>query len=222
MDFTLQLASSPRSINIYDWEAEALAAGFRLPGDTLPLKVHIRATSYLTTLEHAINLGMLSNRLFPPPLFANRLIEETAEDRRGFDFEPFNAWGRNKVSTVFAERPPTPQVVSRNLEDGNLRLVNDVRLAARGSHPQLIWVVMPLLRDLTTTYLYPSTQHTSFGEVPILNLARPDLYPALYRPELWADDQHLTQQGAQLFTGYLAQATLELAKEQHIRQHCGE
>ena len=41
--------------------------------------------------------------------------------------------------------------------------------------------------------------------VPIVNLGRPDRYPALYNPEIWYDDAHLDGQGAEMATRILAE-----------------
>jgi hypothetical protein len=39
-----------------------------------------------------------------------------------------------------------------------------------------------------------------------VNLARPDLYPQIYHAELWHDDSHLNEAGAQLATRLLAES----------------
>ena len=42
--------------------------------------------------------------------------------------------------------------------------------------------------------------------MPIINLARPDVYPEFYRPELWFDDAHLNEEGARLATRRFSEA----------------
>ena len=221
-DFSLQYASNPRRINIYGNATITLARSFPVPGNTRLHMLRLRAAAYEAWIDHAINLGMLSNRIFRPTLQQNRLDQESANDRRGFDFEPASDWGRHQIDTMFKERPTLPKVVPRSLDPGLLPMIESLHRAPNGNGVQFLWLATPGLEDLTTTYLYPASQHTSFGEVPVIDLGRPDLHPELYQPALWADDQHLTEGGAALLTGYIAQSVLEFDKEHRIRQHCGE
>jgi hypothetical protein len=67
-----------------------------------------------------------------------------------------------------------------------------------------IYLVTPKLSDLTMAETYPPCLQVNGRYVPIVNAAQPNLYPQLYRAELWHDSAHLNEEGAAVFSRIVA------------------
>ena len=218
--FATYFSSHPRQINILDWRSMRLILQFPPDGYKRPNQIHRRLISFSVAFNHLINMGMLSNRIFRPPYRENAILAETADDRRGMHHVPTNIYEQEDLAKAFAQRVNPPAAIPSQLYQGNDTIVEDLHRAPNGNRVQLVWVVMPLLKDLIRYKVYPPSEPTSFGDVPILDLGRPDLYPQLYDRSLWLDSYHLNAQGAQLFSRLLAQQLIAWAHD-HPVHGCG-
>ena len=88
---------------------------------------------------------------------------------------------------------------------GNVELVRELNDASRVRNVRFLYVVMPMVSDLTEHPVYPETMAGPEGPEPILNLARPDLYPELYQVKYWHDGAHLNEAGAGFASRLLAE-----------------
>jgi hypothetical protein len=84
-------------------------------------------------------------------------------------------------------------------------LVEELSAASSVPCVQFAYVVMPKIGDLWDQVEYPEFIETAAGRVPIVNLARPQRYPQIYDAQLWYDDAHVNERGAQLATRLLAE-----------------
>jgi hypothetical protein len=218
--FATYFSSNPRQINILDWRSMRLILEFPPDGYKRPNQIHRRLISFSVAFNHLINMGMLSNRIFRPPYNEAVMLAETENDQRGMHHVPTNIYEQEDLARAFSRRASVPVAVPAQLFQGNADIVQDLHNAPNGDRVQLIWVVMPLLGDLVRYKVYPASEPTSFGEVPILDLGRPDLYPQLYDRSLWLDSQHMNAQGSQLFSRLLAQQLLAWAHD-HPVHGCG-
>jgi len=218
--FAVYFASNPRQINILDWRSMALLLKFPPDGYLRPNQIHRRLISFSVALNHAVNMGMLSNRIFRPPYDEDAICEETADDQRGLHHITGNIYFEQELAHAFSQRASPPAAVPDELGPGYESIMQDLRSAPNGDHAQLVWVVMPLVKDLIRYKVYPASEVTPFGEVPILDMGRPDLYPQLYDKSLWLDSQHMNEQGSQLFSSLLAQQLLAWSQT-HPVHGCG-
>jgi hypothetical protein len=206
--FSLQFVSHPRQINILDLESLRVLLQLPPEGYLWPNRIHHRLASFTAAFYHAIGMGMLSNRIFRPPYNEETIQAETANDKRGTHHVAENPYADSDIAHALGRRhfPPTP--VSSRLAQGNASIMEDLHRAPNGNRAQLAWVVVPELKDLETYKVYPEAEPTSFGDVPVFDLGRPDLFPQLYDPSLWVDSQHMNQKGAEMFSRVLAQQLL--------------
>jgi hypothetical protein len=218
--FATYFSSSPREINILDWRSMRLILQFPPDGYRRPNQIHRRLISFSVAFNHLINMGMLSNRVFRPPYRETAILTETANDQRGMHHVPTDIYAQEDLAKAFALRVIPPAAVPAQLYQGNRTIVEDLHRTPNGNRVQLVWVVMPQLKDLIIYKVYPPSEPTSFGDVPILDLGRPDLYPQLYDRSLWLDSYHLNAQGSQLFSRLLAQQLLAWAQT-HPVHGCG-
>jgi len=219
--FAPYLTAHPRQFNILDWYSRNLEYSFTV----IPLPrlhhFHLVALSFESAFFHSINLGMLSNYFFRPPYDETNIQDQTVDDRRGLHLRVADPPEKADFDRVYAGRPATPERVADQLEAGHDILINDLHQSPNGNRVQFVWVVMPLINDLYSYSVFPESQKTSFGDVPIINLARPDLYPQLYRPELWTNNQHLTEEGAKIASQLLASLLLKWSQNHPMQLHCG-
>lgn len=218
--FAMPFTSHPRQINILDWKSFRLIFDFPTPGYTGLYKVHRRLMSFTSAFYHAINMGMLSNRIFRPPYNETMIDAESANDQRGMHHVPPNAAAQADITKIYKKErfPPTP--IPAELARGNATIMEGLHGAPNGDRVLFVWVEMPWLRDLQSYNVYPPSEHTSFGEVPILNLGRPDLYPQLYDRSLWEDSQHMNEEGSKIFSHLLAKQLLAWTRD-HPAPRCG-
>jgi hypothetical protein len=196
----------PRAINIYDWESTRLAAS--MVGPELPRTQQAgRLGAALVEMGlHDLSLGMLSNFIFKPALDHDLFAEETSDDRRGLLIESTPAAVASDVSRVLDVAPPKPAIDHAELTQGNTRLIEELDRVSRVKHYSPVYVVSPMVTDVATTHLYPDHLMVDGRMVPIINVARGDLYPQLYQGMLWHDGAHFDGEGAALFSRIFAQS----------------
>ena len=88
---------------------------------------------------------------------------------------------------------------------GNVELLRELHDASTVRNVQFLYVVMPMVSDLTEHPVYPASIAEPEGQEPILNLAQPDVYPELYQVKYWHDSAHLNEAGAALASRLLAE-----------------
>jgi hypothetical protein len=217
--FAIMYTAHPRQINILDWQT--LRAAFRLPPDGYfrPNQIHHRLSTLTAAFYHAIAMGMLSDRIFRPRFDEPTIQYETVLDRRGMHHLD-DRGGDRDIDRALSHKhtPPTP--LGTHLSAGNAAIMEELARSPNGKRVQLAWVVMPLLHDLEQYDVYPASEPTAFGDVPIFDMARPDLYPQLYDRSLWADSQHMNARGAPLFSRLLAQQ-VQAWSQAHPIHGCG-
>jgi hypothetical protein len=202
-NFTREHLVHPRAINLYDWPTTRFVLRLTSPAISFEQRAGRTAFALIAMTLHFANVGMLSSRIFPAPLDDQQILAETLEDRRGLIVEQRRAGVLEQLRLIEARAPQKPAMTQAALLPGNRDLADELQAKA-GAKLQIVYLVMPKLSDLSTQADYPEAIATNDGEVPIVNLARPDLYPQLYRPELWLDDAHLDEAGAQLATALIA------------------
>ena len=103
-------------------------------------------------------------------------------------------WGEKEKSSV-----------AEPLLPGNYDLLRELNRDSPVKNVQILYVVMPMITDVVQRREYPATMEGPRGLEPILTLARPDLYPALFQAQYWSDDSHLNEAGAAMASGLLAE-----------------
>lgn len=219
--FSLMFVSHPRQVNIMDWRSAEIAYDFALPPMNTTRYLHLREATFEPALYHSINLGMLSNRIFRPPYNDDLIEKETRDDQRGLYNPPPDQYSDADVKHGYARAFPVARAVPAHMEQGHTMIIEDLERAPNGDKVQFVWVAFPRLDDLRTYAVLPESQMTSRGEVPIIDLARPDLYPQLYERSLWLDSQHVNAEGAKVVSALLAKKLLEWAGTHPVRQNCG-
>lgn len=195
----------PRAINVYDWQTARFVS--HLTDAQMSWKQRAGRTGFALAAMglHYLNVGMLSNRIFSPPIDPATYDEQTANDQRGQKLEFPNDKDQRFIRNELAHEPAHPATEEGELTPGASELIQ--QLAAASPEPGLsfVYFVYPKIDDLASTPRYPDHLTVGTREVPIVNLARPDLYPQLYRPELWHDPAHLDETGARLATALFAE-----------------
>jgi hypothetical protein len=191
----------PRSIDVYDADTIRFAEAFG--GDATGTYERLGRLGFalIAGAAHYVNSGMLSAWLFHPGDARNPAA--ALESRRGQRVTEASAADHREVAEAFAHRGDT-KLANAGFMPGNRELLADVAATASASS-QILYVVTPKLDDLTTTYVYPDEMNGPAGAVPVINMARPDLYPELYQPRYWRNAGHLDAAGAALFTRLLGQ-----------------
>jgi hypothetical protein len=199
----------PRSINLYSWPISHLMTHFVTPGMS-PLQRLWRNGFAFTELGlHYTNVGMLSNEIFQPPLNQELIQSETEDDRRGQIVLPYHASYIPRAEQLLRNMPATPTVSDGSIVPGNTEMVQLLAQAAPRRNVSFVYLYMPAIEDKDKIRNFPDhlTVAGPHGPltVPIVNLARSDLYPQIYNPQIWYDGDHVDGQGAQLVTRIFAQ-----------------
>jgi hypothetical protein len=219
--FATWFTDHPRQVNILDWHSRKLGFSFTLFQMPRIHRLHLLLLSYESAFLHTINLGMLSNAIFRPPYDEARIQDQTSNDRRGLHVRTPDAVEQLQFKSDYAaqsnQRVPTPTP----LDPGHYILIDDLQRSPNGERAQFVWIVMPLITDLTSYPVYPDSQKTSLGEIPIIDLGRPDLYPQLYQPEMWTNNQHLSERGAKLASQLMASLLLQWTNNHPMHLNCG-
>jgi hypothetical protein len=204
-NFTNDHLVHPRAINIYDWQTTEFVT--RLTSSGMSMRQRAGRIGYATAAMalHYMNVGMLSDRIFPAPLDTEMLHDETVEDRRGLLVMPRQTPYLQRLAAMIAMAPPQPRMTAATVLPGNTDLLNTLEAASAVDHLQFVYLVLPKLSDLWQQVHYPSSIATASGVVPIINLAQPSRYPQIYDAHLWYDDAHVNERGAQLLTTLLAE-----------------
>ena len=205
-NFTNDHLIHPRAINIYD--AGTYRFVRQLVSPSMPLQQRVGRLGFAASasLLHYMNLGMLSNRIFPPVTPDPVLAVETAEDRRGIWTLTTTPAFRANLQASLAQSPLAHTVTPGQLVPGNTALVDELATATPLRNVQFVYIVEPKLSDLADEVIFPPAIPAAGRLVPIINLAQPDLYPELYQLDNWFDNAHLNGQGAALASALLAQS----------------
>jgi hypothetical protein len=194
----------PRAVNIYDWPTTSLVLKATDKSFSLPRRASRVVLAFTEMAFHYANLGMLSNFIFRPPLSQELLAEESRDDQRGAIAEAPSASVSPEVAALLASAPAHPQVVDDPLPSSHAAAVATIERASSVHNLTPVFVVMPTLDDTHVMHLYPDHLMVNGKAVPILNMARPDLYPELYAGRNWFDGPHLNARGAEMFTRLFA------------------
>lgn len=194
----------PRAINIYDWQTARFVS--HLTDDHMSLTQRAGRTGFAFTAAalHAMNIGMLSNLIFAPPIDQATYDDQTRNDQRGQKLEELDAKNERSILHEISTEPAHPGREPGELTPGNSDLIAQLAAASPVPNVSFVYFVYPKISDLASTPEYPDHLEAAGHQVPILNLARPDLYPALYDPKLWHDDAHLDAAGAAQVTALFA------------------
>jgi hypothetical protein len=204
----------PRAINIYDWATTKFVGDFS-GSETSRMRTLGRDAYAMTAMAmHYSNVGMLSNAILRPSINQKLYAEETAYGRSGLhELSPDTAVPVKPAETK-------PMIVKQSLSYGNYRLIEELFAASGNPRLHFVYFVMPTY-NLKIIPDYPAAIQTSVGLVPILNLARPDLYPQLFMPKYWHDSGHLNADGAALGSRLLADQLKTWNAANHWDQNCG-
>ena len=133
---------------------------------------------------------MLSNKIFAPPLDQAMLADELAQDRRGQKIEPPQP--NDVVLTAkLAAYPKSSTPIAELLTPGSTILPQEIEAASPVKNLAFVYFVYPKLTDVSGPLDYPDHLNLPGSgqagrDIPIIDLARPDLFPQLYQPTLLA------------------------------------
>ena len=145
---------------------------------------------------------MLSASIFNMPINEAAYRNETSDDRRGFLRLPTQT---SRMSDELSRESRRGLSSPGELMPGNYSLIDELRHATSVTGVQFVYLVMPNFEDLDHYEIYPDAIVVDGQNVPIIDLARPDLYPELYQAMYWHDDAHLNEPGADLSMKLLTQ-----------------
>ena len=220
-NFTNDHLVHPRAINIYDWRTALFVSHLVDPG--MGFEQRAGRTGYAVTAMalHYLNVGMLSNLIFAPATNEAALADETQEDRRGQRIERSNSATLPLMNAVIAKQPQPARFSTASITSGNTELITQLTQASAVKGIAFVYIVMPKLSDLGRSEVYPDEVTADTLQVPIVDLARPDRFPQLYRAELWHDDAHLNDHGAELASALIAKELTRWYAAHSVAPHCG-
>jgi hypothetical protein len=199
----------PRVIDIYDWPTAHLVMQFAGPGMSLGQRYGRIGYALEAAGLHYANVGMLSNKIFAPPLDPAKLAEMTEGDRRGQTEMPYHPAYLPRLYSIVSHERKQPIITPEQTLAGNAEMVRQLALASPVKNLSFVYVVMPKLTDLDAGADYPDHLTVAGPDgpivVPIINLARADRYPRMYNPEIWYDDAHFDGEGARRITQIFAE-----------------
>jgi hypothetical protein len=207
-NFTNDHLVHPRAINLYDWPATKLATHFAGLDSNAGRHPGRAGYAFAAMFLHDINLGMLSNKIFSPPLSDEIMRQQTEDDRRGQMVLGDNPVTLPYIVAALKRMPEHPAIHPETLSPGSSYLIRQLAAQSPLANVAFVYVVMPLTANKAESPDYPD--HLSVDgphgrlDVPILNLARADRFPQLFVPTLWFDDSHLNAAGSQLMSTLLA------------------
>jgi hypothetical protein len=203
-NFTRDHLVHPRAINIYDWSAARFVSHLVEPTMTFEQRAGRTGYALLAMGLHYTNVGMLSNLIFAPPLDNAMLAHEMDNDRRGQEIGVYTPAMAAAMAKEIVAEPKQMKLELASLTPGNSELIAEIAKASAVKGLTFAYIAMPKLDDLALSYDYPDHIDAGGAPVPIVNLARPDRYPQLYRAELWHDDAHLNGRGAEMASALIA------------------
>ncbi len=208
-NFTNDHLVHPRAINIYNWPTTRMVTHFADPAMGTVQRWGRVGYAVAAMGLHYSNVGMLSNEIFAPPLSDETLRNQTQDDRRGQDVLTPPTSYLVALNRIIQNSPPHTTISPGTPNAGSTLLVQQLVAGSAIENLSFVYIIMPGLGDLTAGTDYPDhlTVAVPHGtiEVPIINLARADLYPELYKPELWHDEAHFDGTGAQIASRILAE-----------------
>lgn len=208
-NFTNDHLVHPRAINIYDWPTTRMVTRFADPSMGAVQRSGRIGYALAAMALHYANVGMLSNQIFAPPLSDAILKDQTEDDRRGQAVLTSQASYTASLEKIIRDSPRQSTISPGIPRVGNTVLVQQLAAASAVNNLSFVYIIMPGLGDLTAGADYPDhlTVSVPWGtiDVPIINLARADLYPEFYKPELWHDEAHFDGAGAQIASRVLAE-----------------
>jgi hypothetical protein len=225
VNFTNDHLVHPRAIDIYDWSTVQLVSHFVAPWMSATQKVGRIGYAVAASTLYYSNVGMLSNAIFSPPLSSEILEFQTKDDRRGEDPLSDPADHGARILSEETGRPATIPVKPGLVTPGASALVEQLADSSPVTHVNFVYIEMPKIGDLLGVQDFPDhldvSTHQGVIQVPIINLARPDRFPALYDPLLWHDPAHLSGRGAQIASTLLAQQLNQWYAVHGMPHSCG-
>ena len=204
-NFTTDHLVHPRAINIYNLDTVRFVSRLTDPQMGIKQRAGRIGYSLLAMLLHYSNVGMLSSEIFAPPIDHEMFAAETVDDRRGLLAMPVKPSVYARLKEIVAQSPPKAEPRPEALLPGNRDLLNELGATSPVKNLTPVYLVMPMLGNLKSYPATPDEIPWSGGVAPIINMARPDLYPELYQAKYWMDDGHLNEQGARLMTRLMAE-----------------
>jgi hypothetical protein len=203
-NFTSDHLIHPRAIDIYDWRTARFVSHLVEP--TMSFEQRAGRTGYALAAMalHYANVGMLSNLIFAPPVDQAQLANETIDDRRGQDIGFYNPAREAAMAKIIGAEPRQMKLEAASTTPGNSEVIAEIATESAVKGLAFAYIAMPKLSDLAQSYSYPDHIDADGIEVPIVNLARPDIYPQLYKAGLWHDGAHLNDIGAKLASAMIA------------------
>ena len=216
-NFTNDHLVHPRAINVYDWQTVHFVS--RLSPPSLGRSRAAGRLLYALAASglHYANVGMLSSLIFNPSPDREMLADETKDDRRGLLEEAGSPTMGPLFATIGHSMKPSPEP----LLPGNYDLLSELQHDSLVHNVHFVYWVSPRVDNLDHYPVYPPEITVSGVTTPILSIARPDLYPALYQPQNWADDAHLSGSGAALLGNILGGQLLDWYKAHPQPMACG-
>ena len=204
-NFTNDHLVHPRAINIYDWRTARFVAQLTDAGMGWWRRLGRVGYAVAAMGLHYMNVGMVSSKIFPAPVDHDGFLKETENDRRGMIVDEMTPAIVDYVAAEFSKQPKVSRASMQAVLPGNIELLQELNNASMVRNVQFLYVVMPMVADLREHPVYPATIAGPEGPEPILNLARPDVYPELYQVQYWHDDAHLNEAGAGFASRLLAE-----------------
>lgn len=218
-NFTYDHLVHPRAINIYDRANASFVDTLTSPVMPRSQRIGRRLYAYVAMALHYMNVGMLSSAMLPNLSPDQDYKSEIVDDRRGLLALPGYPH-QELLAKKLADQPRTGTVSTQALLPGNFVLVHQLMQAQDVHGVQYVYLLMPKFGDLTAYTVYQDWLIVDGQTVPIINLARPDLYPQLYQFSNWLDDSHLNERGAALASSLIGQQIKNFAA-QHPIPTCG-
>jgi hypothetical protein len=208
-NFTNDHLVHPRAINIYDWPTTQLITHFVDPQMGALQRTGRIGYALAAMGLHYANVGMLSNEIFSPPLSDAIMTEQTEDDRRGQKVMTPATSYLATLDKMIASSPRQPAMSAGETLAGNAEMVHRLAATNPAANVSFVYLIMPKVENLEADSDYPD-HLTAAGprgtlEVPIINLARPDRFPEMYQSELWHDEAHLDERGAQMASRIFAE-----------------
>jgi hypothetical protein len=220
-NFTNDHLVHPRAINIYD--ADTTKFVWHLTSPEMGLKQRVGRVAYaaMAMAMHYMNVGMVSSAIFAPPIDKEMYGIETVDDRRGLLAMQATPKERAKIQQIIDESGGAPEPKPMPLLPGNSDLLTELAANSPVKNLTMSYLMMPMLADLKSYPVTSDSVHWSGGEAPVIDMARPDLYPELYQARYWMDDAHLNEQGAKLMTTLMAKQLKQWYAAHGEPQRCG-
>jgi hypothetical protein len=196
----------PRAINAYSPESVALALSFADESVDTARRLGRASYAFAAGAMHLANVGMLSSHIFPPPINRQELAQQTRYDRRGLAVEPVNFQEAGLAAQYLTRAQPARLPQEASLSNGLQQLIQKLEAVPHTCSPQFFFMVSPKASDIESPESFPTTIQVGTRQVPVLNMATPASYPALYQPRMWHDVTHLNEDGAGAMSTELAAA----------------